>query len=112
MLQMPPPKEVSAVPQKWAGIYPPALPPPKYFNLDKIADQLKDTFKKDRRGNPLHDETGKVNLPTDNKGILMLDPASRTRILDPAIEQSILLEYRSWIYSARKEAEAVGAAQA
>ena len=46
-------------------------------------------FKKNDDGGPLYDETGKVNLSTDEKGILILDPVSRTRLLDTMFENNI-----------------------
>ena len=40
-------------------------------------------FKKDNGySGPLYDETGKIDLPADKKGILILDPESRTRMVD------------------------------
>lgn len=50
------------------GIYPAILPPPDFFDLDDIDEELKNMFKKDHKAdNPLHDENGAVNLPGHEK---------------------------------------------
>lgn len=69
-------------------------------------------FKKDNaRDNYLYDETGKVTLPVDEDGILILDPVSRTRIIGARMEEYIGGEYNDWIGSAIDEAEELGANQ-
>lgn len=61
-------------------------------------------FKKDNSlKNPLYDETGLVNLPADDKGILILDPESRTKMVDVEVELDVLYEYMAWMTSAAKE---------
>lgn len=81
--------------------YPPVLPPPDFFDLDLEAEKLKDMFKATNSlKNPLYDETGLVDLPTDDKGILILDPESKTRMVDVEVELDCLYEYLDWITSA------------
>lgn len=74
------------------GIYPPVLPPPDSFNLGE-SEKLKNMFKKHGILNHIHDETRTVNLPVEEKGILILDPESRTRIIDPHMERQLLSQY-------------------
>lgn len=67
-------------------------------------------FKKDNEeGNVLYNETGKVDLPIDGKGILVLDPVARTRIIDSQMEEMIFLQYCHWILEAIKKAEKTAA---
>ena len=68
-------------------------------------------FKKNNDDGPLYDETGKVDLPTDEKDILILDPVSRTRLLDTMFENYIFSEYCDWIYSALMDATACNGKQ-
>lgn len=55
--------------------------------------------------NPLFDETGLVNLPVDARGVLILDPESKTRMVDVEVELDCLYEYLNWIGSAKNEVE-------
>lgn len=104
--------EYKPVPAKqWEGIYPPVLPPADFFDLAEEAKDLKDMFKKNNDDGPLYDETGKVDLPTDEKDILILDPVSRTRLLDTMFENYIFSEYCDWIYSALMDATACNGKQ-
>lgn len=85
-------------------IYPPILPPSDFFDLEAEAEKLKDMFKYDNSlKNPLYDETGLVNLPVDDKGNLILDPESRTKMVDVEVELDVLYEYMAWMGSAAKE---------
>lgn len=86
------------VPAKdWAGLYPPVLPTPELvfgpdFDEEMMQEIIKETFrKKNQRLNPLYDEIGLVDLPADVKGFLIIDPVSKTRLIDVSLEQ-ILLE--------------------
>ena len=83
--------------KQWTGIYPPILPPPDIFDLDFIKEDLKTMFKKNNTAGVLHDETGLVNLPVNEKGILILDPVSRYRIEDVLLENMIFFDYTIWI---------------
>lgn len=94
--------------KEWVWIYPPILPPPNFFDIEEEVEELKILFKKDNIGNPLYDETGKANLPVDEKGVLILDPESRTRLVDVMMEWNILYDYRSWINSATGKARELG----
>lgn len=93
-----PPPPTSTMP-----IYPPLLPPPDFFDLELEAEKLKDMFKvTNSLKNPLFDETGLVNLPIDERGVLILDPESKTRMVDVEVELDCLYEYLDWIGSAKK----------
>lgn len=90
-------------------MYPPVIPPPDFFDLEEEENNIKkEMFKKNNTGSPLYDETGKVKLPVDEKGILILDPESRTRIIDVHVEAYMLSVYSEWIRSATDVAEEQG----
>lgn len=96
--------------KEWKGIYPPVLPPPDFFDLEEEEKRINERmFKKDDiNENYLYDETGEVTLPVDDKGILILDPVSRTRLIDAQMEPEILFRYLEWIGSAIGEVEKLG----
>lgn len=90
---------------KWDGIYPPVLPPPDFFNEEEEVERHKEFFHKDEAFmNPLFDKTGTVHLLHDEKGFLILDPASRCRHLNASVEYlTTLCQYRLWIASVAQE---------
>ena len=104
--QSPSPQSPPPSTRKMHPIYPPLLPSPDFFDLELEAEKLKDMFKATNSlKNPLYDETGLVKLPTDDKGVLILDPESKTRMIDVEVELDCLYEYLGWIGSAKKEIE-------
>lgn len=50
-------------------------------------------FKEVNEWDPLHDETVKISLPVDEKGVLILDFVTRYRIMDTITENDILCDY-------------------
>ena len=68
------------------------------FVLEEIEDSIKYMFKNDDPcSNPFYDETSIIKLPVDEKGILIIDPVTRTTMIDIAAENSILYSYLEWI---------------
>lgn len=94
---------------EWVGRYPPAEPPNDVINIKEEERWLKEVaFKKSYSYNPLFDETGKVDLPADTKGILVLCPESRTRIIDVDLERIALIDYSNWLHHAGTEEQTHG----
>ena len=104
--QLPSPQSPLPSTCKMSPTYPPLLPPPNFFDLELEAEKLKDMFKASNSlKNPLFDETGLLNLPVDARGVLILDPESKTRMVDVEVELDCLYEYLGWIGSAKSEVE-------
>lgn len=82
----------------------PSSPPLVSLSVLRSKEQFaRQMFMKDNISNYLYDETGKVDLPANEDGSLVLDPASKRKLMDAIVERRELDEYLQWIESALED---------
>ena len=98
------------VAKKRVGMYPPIVLPPDFFDEEEEIEHDKSLFHMDKVfQNVLFDETNTVQVPFDEKCFLILDPSSRTRMLDAHVDHmTVLFGYERYVESAMKEQKALG----
>lgn len=75
-------------------------------HLDRMIN--KNYFKADNPWCDLHDETGEIKLPVNDKGILIIDPVSRFRITDAYLEHWANITHKLWIEQTIRDATTAG----
>lgn len=78
------------------------LPLHDLVDFEEVEEEIKkEWFKASYPSGFLYDETGTVSQPIDSKGLLIVDPETRTRLEDAFIEYKIMWHYEMWISDTR-----------